>query len=468
MTMNILKGTLKLIRSITIIGAAIYFSLKHTESFTLDYFYYGFGILGITIICSHYNILKKSKSSFAVMVKYCAIAFLSVPFLLLLFEVMKYFSPYYSLKDIINRVPVFGYIEIALYIGCTISGLLFILKKRGMMYDPIYRISFFYIFHATLIYCIVVRAYWSYHLFFMSDEIARVLQFGAISAQVKTSYQSVIAFAGGYFINKFYKEKQPLFKVPQRVKYALYLRSFKDDIRVPLDRNLGDFYKSKNIEIVQVADPSKLSSNRSFQGKNVFILSPDWKKELSYCIKQAEQVILCLGYSEGVQWEMYSNIQYLDKYLFYVPNQAVLSEHANLTCQNYTDNPVAEAIKGLCMLNYPSFYFVIKDNRCYYSEDFETLINRDGLDGVLYIKLQSRNHITGNQEKTEKKSFLHSFSRISLKHIFLPIIALCPLLSLGIQSGRSLSNSSSHQIFLIICYLLAVIILIKQLNDTEK
>lgn len=466
---------LKRIGSVALIGGSIWLTVAHKDAFSSDQYCYGYAVWAIGIIFSHYNVLKDSKSMIAAIVRYTALALLSIPIVLLLFECLRLFTPYHSLRDIISRAPIYGYIEIALYICCLISGLIFILKKRGTAYNPIYRILFYYIFHITLIYCVAIRAYWCYELFLKPKEVVWPLRFEPvehISIYTKGSYQSMIAITAAYFIKKFYREKQAIFKVPKSKRYVLYLRSFKDDVKTPFDNSLSEFYKSKDIEIIQVADPSKASYNKLFQGKNMFILSPDWKKELSYCIENAEHITLCIGSSEGVQWEMYSNLQHLNKYLFYVPEKAVLSELLNQTNQDYENTPVAEAIKELCQLNLTTFYFVIRDNKCYYSDDFETLINRDSLDGVLYIKLQSRYQSTYIQEKTKKKSTMGIFSRITLKHLSIPIIALCPLLILGLQanisSNPSLSKSRGFIVFIVIVYVLIVIFSVKRINDTDK
>lgn len=468
---NILKG----IGSAALIGGAILLTIAHKEAFTSDCYCYGYAVWAIGIIFSHYNVLKNSKSMLAAIVRYTAIALLSIPTVLFLFEILRLFTPYHSLRDIISRAPVYGYIEIALYLCCLILGLLFIFKKRGRAYNPTYRVLFYYTFHITLIYCVIIRAYWCYELFLKSKEVVwplRLEPIEHISIYTKCSYQSMIAIAAGYFFKKFYKEKQAIFKVPRSKRYALYLRSFKDDIKTPFDNSLKEFYKSKGLEIIQVADPSKASYNKSFQGKNMFILSPDWKKELSYCIEKAEHITLCIGSSKGVQWEMYSNLQHLDKYLFYVPDKAALLELINQTNQDYANTPVAEAIKELCQLNMPTFYFVIRDNKCYYSDDFETLINRDCLDGVLYIKLKSKYQSAHIQEGNNKKSTTGIFSRISLKHLSIPIIALCPLLHLVLQanlsSHPSLLNSRGFIVFIVIIYVISVLISFKSINDTDK
>ena len=457
MANRIIKTILRFIRSAALIGGAIWLTIAHNEAFTISQYFYGYAIWGICIILSHYNMLKNSKSIFAEIVKYFSLAIILIPILFCLFALLKYFSPYYSLIDIIHRSPILGYIEIALYVMCLVMGVAFIWKKSRPMYNPVYRAAFFYIFHITLFYCVVIRAYWSCQISFVT-----------FNPYLKTSYHTVIAIACAYFLNKFYKEKQPLFKIPKGRKYALYLRSFNDDNKVTLDTDLSDFYKSQNIEIIQVADPSNVSYRKSFQGKNLFLLSADWKKELAFCIKNAEQIILCLGTSEGVQWEMYSNIQHVDKYLFYVPSKAILSEHANLISQKYIDNPVAEAIMGLRQLDYPSFYFIIKGDRCYYATNFETLVARESLDGVLYIRIKSHTKAANVQDETTKKTSQNILSKIGIKRLSVPIVALCALVGTLIPGNRIQSLSKGFIIFLAICYILMVIISFRQIDDTEK
>lgn len=463
------KTILKFIRSLALICGAIWLTIAHVEAFTIDYYFYGYAVWGICIIFSHYYVLRDGKSLFAAIMRYFSVALVSITLILLLYEFLKYVTPYHSLKDIIHRAPVCGYIEISLYVVCLIFGLIFILKKRGTMYNPIYRISFFYIFHITIIYCVAVRAYWCYELFLKPKEVilSWPLRIEPISDYTRSSYQSVIACIGGYFINKFYREKQAIFKAPKSKKYALFLRSFQDDEKVLLDKSLSDFYRSRGWELIQVADPSKASYNKSFFGKNLFIMSPDWKKELSYCISCAEHITLCLGSSEGVQWEMYAHAKYLDKYLFFVPEKAVLLEQAGQIYQNYADTQVAEAINGLRQVDSPSLYFIIKDDKCYYSEKFETLIDRDCLDDVRYINLQSRLQEASAREITDKESASGLFSCISLKQLSIPVIALCPLLVLSLDAKTSV-NSIAYIVFLIICYISAVAIIIKRIKDTEK
>lgn len=459
---------LKYIGRVALFVGSTWLAIEHNEAFTIDYYCYGYAVWAISIIVSHYNVLQNSRALLAAIARYSALALLLIPIILLLFEVLRYGSPYHSLKDIIiNRAPIFGYIEIALYLGCLISGVLFYFKKKGTIYNPKYRIAFTYIIRITLLYCFILRAYWTYQLFLSPREFVWGVWPEFIPLHIKSSYEFTCCLCAGCFF-RIYKNKQALFKIPANKRYVLYLRSFQGDKEIAVSGDLIKFYKSRDLMPVEVADPSQISENQSFLGYNIFLLSADWKKEVSYYIKHAESVILCVGYSDGVQWEMYSHLQYLNKYLFYVPSTSVLTEHISNIKQSYASNPVAEAIEKLRHFSHQNLYFVIKDDRCYYSEDFETLINRECLDGVLYVKLQTRIPPTITHEHADRKSIPNFWGKINLKYISVPIIACGPFIAMGLQANLSRSYSQGFMIFLAICYIVFVACIFAQVHEVEK
>ena len=156
-----------------------------------------------------------------------------------------------------------------------------------------------------------------------------------------------------------------------KMRFNLYLRSFYMDESIQIDKDIVAIFKR---ELIEIADPTTDFGNQKFGGKNLFLTTSNWKREVSYYIKRANIVFCCIGTGSGVLWEMFEHDRKIEKYVFYVNDRAILQDIINLNVPKYLNNRVGQAITRLLeVYDKAPLYFIIRGNVCYYTKDLSCI-----------------------------------------------------------------------------------------------
>ncbi len=123
-----------------------------------------------------------------------------------------------------------------------------------------------------------------------------------------------------YSIYLFSSKETLFFVIPYR-KYTLFLRAFKDDEKIKIDRILSKYFKN----LIEIGDPNSHEANMSFNGKTFYLPSGKWKEELQYYITRASYVFCNISNTDGVKWEMENHEYVYTKFIFYIKDVSLLS-----------------------------------------------------------------------------------------------------------------------------------------------
>ena len=164
-------------------------------------------------------------------------------------------------------------------------------------------------------------------------------------------------------------------------KYVLFLRPF------AYDKNLDDYECLQKIRnavsshiILRVGNPNSIFSFR-IGVETYFLPTIDWKSELQELIEHSRQVIVVLGSSEGVLWEVFNNIEHSHKYIYYIDNTNDLEYILNSQyCYDFKDTFIIRFLSSLSSMNVEEVFpdkhcaFTVYDGAVYYSNDISKVI----------------------------------------------------------------------------------------------
>lgn len=194
-----------------------------------------------------------------------------------------------------------------------------------------------------------------------------------------------------------------------KVRYNLFLRSFHQDKQLEIDKDIATAFP--NYKLVEIADPTTTHGNTRFQGKNLFLPTSMWKRELSYYISRANLVFCCIGSSDGVKWEMFENDKYMGKYVYYIDSTTSFCNIVFNANKQHTNSQMFRIFKQLQRLDDKRpFYFVIKNSTCYYSNNLfyiASLLN----DNIIHPDLKTyelniNNNLVVNKLEDKRESYL--------------------------------------------------------------
>lgn len=150
-------------------------------------------------------------------------------------------------------------------------------------------------------------------------------------------------------------------------KYILFLRSFQNDM--DLNENLKLKFK---LPIIEVADPTSSKGNIKFNGYDFFLPSNKWQSSLKYYIDRAVMVIVNLGVTDGVQWEMFEYENNRNKYVFISKNIETFDIDAiKVEYKNDKLIDIIQQVKAIYGVGEIAFCF--SDNYCYCFNKIEVL-----------------------------------------------------------------------------------------------
>lgn len=150
-------------------------------------------------------------------------------------------------------------------------------------------------------------------------------------------------------------------------KYILFLRSFQDDMN--LNKTLA---LKLNLPIVEIADPMSSKGNVNFNGYNFFLPSNKWQASLKYYIDRAVMVVVNIGMTDGVQWEMFEHENNRNKYVFISKNiEQFEIDTIKIEYKNDKLIDVIQRVKAIYKSGEIAFCF--SENYCYCFNKIEIL-----------------------------------------------------------------------------------------------
>lgn len=163
--------------------------------------------------------------------------------------------------------------------------------------------------------------------------------------------------------------------------FVLFLRSFTYDKNRQDVELLGviqkTYSKYTRAMVMRIGDPNTILSSRS-NIDTYYLPVTDWKGELSKLIRRSKYVVIVLDTSEGVMWEVFNNLEYSDKYIYYIHDINKLSDILGSDkCHEYQETFIVKFMNSLLCSNdeyMNQCAFMYNDGRVCYSDRIELII----------------------------------------------------------------------------------------------
>lgn len=287
---------------------------------------------------------------------------------------------FYALKWLYETTPIYALIDVAwIVVVVVLTVCIRCFNRAKRQYSPVLRTVYYKLFEYLLLYTllgiiVLLICNWSdivepvYNQTFLAKITflteAYLDKYDILNNQIKVGLMH-IAFLSLALLN--YKRDIVYYVTIPKFRYNLYLRSFFMDESIQIGEEIKANFAG---ELVEIADPTTEFGNRGFVGKDLFLTTNNWKREVSYYIKRANLVFCCIGTGKGVLWEMFEHDREVEKYVYYVNDGGVLWNIVESCSSKYLNNRVGQAIKRLLEVDSESpFYFIVRDKRCYYSKE---------------------------------------------------------------------------------------------------
>lgn len=239
-----------------------------------------------------------------------------------------YHSFLYALVYVLENVKILFLLCSLLVILISALLIMLIIARYGKAFRSIILTRFICIMDILLIICILCYVY----------NHALIPQLQNTGLDIRATNKTPIEFLGGivmvfvgnigilglilYLVYLFFKQFKFLIYTPD----ILFLRTFSFDKKNKYIEDKIKAIATKN-DVLTIGNPKTLF--RKTIGKTLYLPTINWKKWLDYYILKATKVILVVDNSEGVLWEMFEHINYLNKYIFIVPDKSVLMDILN-------------------------------------------------------------------------------------------------------------------------------------------
>ena len=158
------------------------------------------------------------------------------------------------------------------------------------------------------------------------------------------------------------------FLVYDEQRFILYLRSFTFDEK-------EDLIADELNEMEAYMPIMKIGNPKSFFPKGIghtfYLPKSNWKDQLDYYIQKAAYVFSVVDVSEGVMWELFEHEILSDKFIYHISDtDKIKSILNNPICEKYKYSKLMNCFKYIIDNNLISnkTTFVIKDDKCYYSD----------------------------------------------------------------------------------------------------
>lgn len=218
------------------------------------------------------------------------------------------------------------------------------------------------------LYSIMDSQEWSRHRYSFDENMAGL--FGSAAWILLAGVQIYKSTRRVYVFSNYYKPY-----------YILFLRRFiKDDQSQVIACLDALTHNGSGYDVMKIGDPNTLFSHSDLYD-TVYLTSVDWQAHLREHIKCAKLVFSVVDTSEGVIWEMTSNTEFLNKYIYCLPDwenvdeiKKKLNEHAsqdgvlNHRLQYFLSSLQAQGTKEMVL-------FAFEDDKVVYTNNLKAAVD---------------------------------------------------------------------------------------------
>ena len=157
--------------------------------------------------------------------------------------------------------------------------------------------------------------------------------------------------------------KQTLFYF-RKAQTVLYLRSFEVDNSALSEKclvEIDEFRRKNNYNFIKVGNPNSI-----FEMDSYYLPTTNWKFHVDKLIRSHKMIFVILGKTQGLAWEVIKHEEYWPKYVFYVPDKAILDYWIKL--MGHEGNKKLSTILNDIEIKNNGVAFYIENNTAFYSE----------------------------------------------------------------------------------------------------
>lgn len=176
-----------------------------------------------------------------------------------------------------------------------------------------------------------------------------------------TTCEFVLSYLGYKYIKDLPKQTLFYFRKAQTV---LYLRSFEVDNSALSEKclvEIDEFRRKNNYNFIKVGNPNSI-----FEMDSYYLPTTNWKFHVDKLIRSHKMIFVILGKTQGLAWEVIKHEEYWPKYVFYVPDKAILDYWIKL--MDHEGNKKLSTILNDIEVKNNGVAFYIENNVAFYSE----------------------------------------------------------------------------------------------------
>ena len=176
-----------------------------------------------------------------------------------------------------------------------------------------------------------------------------------------TTCEFVLSYLGYKYIKDLPNQTLFYFRKAQTV---LYLRSFEVDNSALSEKclvEIDEFRRKNNYNFIKVGNPNSI-----FEMDSYYLPTTNWKFHVDKLIRSHKMIFVILGKTQGLAWEVIKHEEYWPKYVFYVPDKAILDYWIKL--MDHEGNKKLSTILNDIEIKNNGVAFYIENNIAFYSE----------------------------------------------------------------------------------------------------
>lgn len=201
-----------------------------------------------------------------------------------------------------------------LYIELSLFVLLLIVMIVGKYIKLIVRVRIANVLVIILILCFIIYS-------LTGTLVDSLVSFSSLTDCI---YLSLLLILCLYIVHTFSRKYTFLIYSPKH--YVLYLRSFKfDGTDSVIEDEIRNIHRMDDCELLFDCDVLTIANPKTFFsgsiGHTFYLPSSNWKFFVTYYLERAEKVILVMGDSDGIIWEILHHVNHLNKCILIVPDR---------------------------------------------------------------------------------------------------------------------------------------------------